>query len=199
MSGSTQPRADLVGPPQSRRAPKWRSPRHGPPASSQRSGSRSTEIFRTRMEHIRAWRRAIAESKALASKPRRLRRRTRIAGIVRSRRVAGCSRVQRRGTERRGRTFPSECHSRRSAHSARSWCRDRFGDRRSAGADHARQRSPPASRHICVMRYLTVRRHPHRSAPRSRRLGAATDRMICARPRLASRARTGQSVATRGA
>ena len=37
-----------------------------------------------------------------------------------------------------------------------------------------------------VMRYLTVRRYPHRSAPRSRRSGAATDRMICARPRLAS-------------
>ena len=33
-----------------------------------------------------------------------------------------------------------------------------------------------------VMRYLTVRTYPNRSAARSRRSGAATDRVICARP-----------------
>ena len=51
-------------------------------------------------------------------------------------------------------------------------------------------RYSPARDRTAVMRYLTVRRYPHRSAPRSRRSGAATDRMICARPRLASRAPT---------
>jgi hypothetical protein len=44
---------------------------------------------------------------------------------------------------------------------------------------------------ICVMRCLTVRRYPHRSAPRSRRSGTVADRMICARPRLGAAALPG--------